>query len=73
MNYFVNDAPRHVREAMNLETLLLAEGLGQGEPIRLPQGLAVAVNQQVIPRAHWAEMAVAAGDRIDIFSVIAGG
>ena len=73
MDFFVNDSPRQGLAGLSLAGLLLAEGLGRGEPPQIPSGVALAVNQQVIPRSHWALTQVAAGDRIDIFSVIAGG
>lgn len=73
MAFFVNDIPRQGLTSQSLEDVLLAEGLGRGEPPRIPAGVAVALNQVVIPRPQWARAPVASGDRIDIFSVIAGG
>ncbi|WP_409419928.1 sulfur carrier protein ThiS [Pseudaeromonas sp. ZJS20] len=73
MDFFVNDSPRQGLAGLSLEGLLLAEGLGRGEPPQIPAGVAVALNQVVIPRPQWALTPVASGDRIDIFSVIAGG
>lgn len=73
MDFFVNDSPRQGLIGLSLAGLLLAEGLGRGEPPQIPAGVAVALNQVVIPRPQWARAPVASGDRIDIFSVIAGG
>jgi len=73
MDFFVNDSPRQGPVGLSLAGLLMAEGLGRGEPTQIPAGVAVAVNQVVIPRPQWAQAPVASGDRIDIFSVIAGG
>ncbi|WP_067223200.1 sulfur carrier protein ThiS [Marinomonas gallaica] len=37
------------------------------------QRVAVAVNQQVVPRSQWSECLLNDNDRIDIFESIAGG
>lgn len=37
------------------------------------RGIAVAVNGTVVPRARWAERAVADGDAIEIVKVLQGG
>jgi sulfur carrier protein len=36
-------------------------------------GCAVAVNDMVIPRSHWAERAVEPGDRIEVLTAVQGG
>ena len=36
-------------------------------------GIALAVNQNVIPRHSWADYLIQEGDHLDIFQVIAGG
>jgi sulfur carrier protein len=36
-------------------------------------GIAVAHNERVVPRAHFAERELAAGDRIEIIRAVAGG
>ncbi|GAA4899513.1 sulfur carrier protein ThiS [Ferrimonas pelagia] len=46
---------------------LLVE-MGQDKP-----GVAVARNGAVVRRTAWADTAIAEGDTLDIFSVIAGG
>jgi sulfur carrier protein len=35
--------------------------------------LAIAVNQQVVPRARWGETAISAGDQIEIITPRQGG
>lgn len=37
------------------------------------QGVAVAVNAEVVPRSRWAESKIAAGDRIEIVGAKQGG
>lgn len=37
------------------------------------QGIAIAINQDVIPKTQWVETQVNDGDDISIFTMIAGG
>ncbi|GAA1078585.1 MAG: sulfur carrier protein ThiS [Nocardiopsis sp. BM-2018] len=43
---------------------------GDGE---IRGGIAVAVNDEVVPRAVWADTALAAGDRVDVLTAVQGG
>lgn len=36
-------------------------------------GIALVVNDEIIPRANWCETTLAEGDSISLFTVIAGG
>lgn len=36
-------------------------------------GIAVAVNDEVVRRAAWADTALAAGDRVDVLTAVQGG
>jgi sulfur carrier protein len=36
-------------------------------------GLAVAVNEQVVPRSAWVERALADGDRVEVLTAVQGG
>mgnify|MGYP001627866387 FL=1 len=38
-----------------------------------PKGLAVACNGDVVPRPLWSQRQLAEGDRLDLFSAVAGG
>ena len=38
-----------------------------------PAGLAVALNDDVVPRADWATTRVHAGDRIEVLTAVQGG
>jgi sulfur carrier protein len=37
------------------------------------EGVAVAVNRQLVPRARWGQTCLVENDEIDVFRVIAGG
>jgi sulfur carrier protein len=37
------------------------------------RGVAVAVNEDVVPRAHWEETALRPGDRVEILTAVQGG
>lgn len=43
---------------------------GEGE---IRGGIAVAVNDEVVPRAVWADTPLAAGDRVDVLTAVQGG
>lgn len=51
-----------------LLALLEKQGIQAGQG-----GIAVAVNERVVPRSRWGEVALQAGDRIEIVRAIAGG
>ncbi|HIF9162678.1 sulfur carrier protein ThiS [Photobacterium damselae] len=39
----------------------------------VPHTIAVALNQQIIPRSVWSQQPLNDGDHIDVFQAIAGG
>ncbi|WP_394171645.1 sulfur carrier protein ThiS [Saccharospirillum alexandrii] len=54
----------------------LAEALSSYLEVRdapAPKGLAVACNGDVVPRPLWSQRQLAEGDRLDLFSAVAGG
>ena len=63
----LNGEPRE-RDGATIVELLV--DLGVEERAR---GVAVAVNGEIVPRAHWAERRVAAGDRVEALSAMQGG
>ncbi|TWB46883.1 sulfur carrier protein ThiS [Nitrospirillum viridazoti] len=68
----VNGKTRDHAEGLDLPALLGEAGVSlnaQGGA----RGIAVAVNGTVVPRARWAERAVADGDAIEIVKVLQGG
>lgn len=62
----VNGAPRQVQAGATLAELLRAVGAPE-------QGVAVEVNQAIVRRADHATRRVAAGDRIEVVSLVGGG
>jgi sulfur carrier protein len=61
-----NDEPLECTEGMTLATLLAQ--LEQGKA-----GVALAVNQTIIPREQWSNYLLREGDTILLFQAIAGG
>lgn len=61
-----NDEPIQCAETTTVAGLL--EQLAQHKP-----GIALALNQQILPRDHWAAHHLQDGDTILLFQVIAGG
>jgi len=66
MRILFNDEPLQCVDGLTIATLL--EQLGQLKP-----GVALALNQQILPREQWALQQVNDDDRILLFQVIAGG
>ncbi|MEE3626483.1 sulfur carrier protein ThiS [Nitrospirillum sp. BR 11752] len=64
----VNGKTRDHAEGLDLPALLGEAGLALEA-----RGIAVAINGTVVPRARWAERAVADGDAIEIVKVLQGG
>jgi sulfur carrier protein len=62
----VNGQPREGREGMSVAELLREIGLSE-KPV------AVEVNLAVVPRARHAECRLAAGDRLEIVTLVGGG
>ena len=65
MQLYVNDEPV-LSEHNTLSALLESY-------VSTEQRVAVAVNQQVVPRSQWSDCLLKDNDRIDIFESIAGG
>lgn len=61
-----NDEPMQCVSGLTVSALL--EQLAQLKP-----GVALALNEQILPRERWDEQLVQEGDRILLFQVIAGG
>lgn len=62
----VNGQPRQAPARMTVSQLLAELKLA-------PRGIAVEVNQQVVPRGKHAEHELADGDRLEIVSLVGGG
>lgn len=66
MRITFNDEPMQCREELTVAMLL--DHLCQLKP-----GIALALNQQILPREQWERQQVRDGDNILLFQVIAGG
>ena len=40
---------------------------------RSPKGMAVAINEEVVPRSTWREVKLRPGDRVEVLSAAQGG
>jgi len=63
----INGAPRPL-EVERLDELL--RSLGYDASTR---GVAVALNEEVVPRSAWAERRLSEGDRVEIVGAVQGG
>jgi len=61
-----NDEPMQCVEGITVATLL-------SQLRQLKPGVALALNQQILPREQWDQQQVREGDQILLFQVIAGG
>ncbi|MDT8446944.1 MAG: sulfur carrier protein ThiS [bacterium] len=66
MDLLVNSEPIHF-EGNSLAELLLAQGAAQ------QRGIAVALNETVVPKEDWSETHLGEGDRILIIQPTQGG
>lgn len=66
MEVFINRKPIGVEAPMNLAELLAREGIPA-------EGVAVAVDNRVVPRSEWAATAVAEGMKITVIRAVCGG
>jgi sulfur carrier protein len=67
MTIRVNDQPRAVADAATLQDLLVALALAER------RGLAVAVNDEVVPRGAWPKRPLAESDRVLVIQATQGG
>ena len=66
MEVFINRKPVGVDAPMSLAELLTREGIPA-------EGVAVAVDNRVVPRSEWAATAVAEGMKITVIRAVCGG
>jgi sulfur carrier protein len=66
MQIIVNDQPRQTPAETTVAALLAELGFG-GKPV------AVEVNLRLVPRQRHAEHRLAAGDRVEIVTLVGGG
>lgn len=66
MNILLNGNPREEPAELTVAQLLSRLEMP-------PRGIAVELNQQIIPRSRHAEQKVQDGDRVEIVSLVGGG
>lgn len=66
MQIYFNDTPLNIDASLSIQQLITQQQLN-------PQGLAVAINQHILPRTAWQTYQLQAGDRLTVFQAIAGG
>lgn len=68
MNYTVNQEERQGKDGLTIAEVIANE---TGE--KDATGIAIALNQAVVPRSQWENREVADGDEIDILVAVQGG
>jgi len=66
MQVLVNGEPRDVEDGATIEQLLAALGIDR-------RRIAVEKNREIVPRAEHATTPLAAGDRVEIVTMVGGG
>lgn len=66
MNVLLNGEPRALDSGATVGALV--DALGRGR-----RGLAVAVNEEVVPRSRWDEIRLEDGDRLEVLTAAQGG
>ncbi|MGH9211082.1 MAG: sulfur carrier protein ThiS [Acidimicrobiales bacterium] len=66
MTIVVNGEAQALDGPLSLDDLVDAMGFER-------QGLAIAVNDEVVPRSTWPDRAVGDGDRVEILNIAQGG
>ena len=66
MTVVVNGEPRELQRGTTVADVVALLG-------RRPQGLAVAVNEEVVPRTRWPATTLHERDRVEVLTAAAGG
>ncbi len=66
MEVFINRRPVEIEESTTLAELLAREGLSR-------EGIAVAVNNRVVPRSEWPAASLQEGAKITVIRAVCGG
>ena len=66
MKIYINREPAEVGETQTLSEILESRGIG-------PAGVAVAINNRVVPRAAWLSTHLAEGDTLTVIKAVCGG
>ena len=68
MHVIVNGKETEIKDGASLEQLLDSLGIS-----RTQKGIAVAVNNTVVPRETWRETSLQTGDAVEIIRAVQGG
>ncbi len=66
MNVVVNGTPDELPDGSTVAQIVAARS-------KTDQGVAVAVNDQVVTRSSWSDVTLADGDRVEILTAVQGG
>jgi thiamine biosynthesis protein ThiS len=66
MQLKVNGKTQEVDEGSSVQELLVQLEIG-------PDGVAIALNDRVLPRAQWAKRVLLSGDAIEVVRAVGGG
>lgn len=66
MQILVNGQPKDIPAAQDVRALVLSLGLN-------PEGVAVALNAEVVPRSRQAQTLLTEGDKIEVIRAVGGG
>ena len=76
-SYFAENKELHMQIIVNNKTMEMAEGStlsALAETLRLPEkGVAVAVNNQMIPREEWSATSLQEGAQVVVIKAACGG
>lgn len=67
MNVFVNNEPKEVQNQTTIDQLL------RGLALSSAKGIAVAVNNQVVPKLTWEKFNISENDKVTIIKATQGG
>jgi thiamine biosynthesis protein ThiS len=74
MRFELNGEYRQLSSApLSVYQLIINEGLLKSETKEPRLGIAVAINQQIVPRSQWQGRYIQPDDQVDLFQAIAGG
>ena len=74
MRFELNGDTRQLdSEPLSIYQLIINEGVLQAESKEPRPGIAIAINQQIVPRSQWQGRYVQPDDQVDLFQAIAGG
>ena len=74
MRFSLNGEHRQMTsEHLSVYQLIIDEGLLKSESNEPRLGIAIAVNQQIVPRSQWHIRHIQPDDQVDLFQAIAGG